>query len=474
MLHNIKFLLFPQNKYIFKEVMVLALPVIISNLSRVFMHITDTAMVGLLGKNSLVAVAMSGMMIWIAISIGIGLRISAQSVVARRLGENKLDQCGVAMRNAQVMCFFIAFPVSLIGYYFSDYIVPLVVSDSEVIPLCINYFSLVSLSVYFSTASFVFQGFYTGIEKTKVLMYVTISSNLINVYFNAALIYGSENINNFFNSSNMEFLKYLWIWYEFPEMGVKGAAYATLLSSFIMFAFYFIYLFREEVRDKYKVFNLKIDIAMMKRQFSIGYPQSISEILLNLSFLMFYTIMGIIGTVQLAATQVVFAVAHASFLPAVGVGQACSTLVGKYLGKDEVRKATDSIYEGLRGAFIFMGSMGIVFILFPHYLIPLFTSDIEVIKVGVNILRFLGLLQFIDAIAITLWFALAGAGDTRFTAIMGVVASWGIFVPLSYLLGIVLKFGIWGPWLAFAAYLIFEVIVIIFRFKQGKWKHIKL
>ncbi len=454
--------------------MVLALPVIISNLSRVFMHITDTAMVGLLGKNSLVAVAMSGMMIWIAVSVGIGLRIATQSVVARRLGEDKLDQCGTAMRNGQLMCFIITIPISLGAYHFSNYIVPLFVSDIQVIPLCINYFSLVSLSIYFSTASFVFQGFYTGIERTRVLMYITILSNLVNVYLNAALIYGSENINYFFDSSGLGVLKYLWGWYEFSEMGVKGAAYATLLSSILMFISYFLYLFKSEIANRYKVFVFTIDFHMMKRQFVLGYPQAISEILLNISFLMFYTIMGMIGTIQLAATQVVFAIAHASFLPAVGFGQACATLVGKYLGKKEVDKATQSIYEGLRGAFIFMSSMGLIFICFPHYILPLFTSDSEVIITGINILRFLGLLQFIDAIAITLWFALSGAGDTKFTALMGIIASWVIFVPLSYLLGIILEFGVWGPWLAFSAYLIFEVIVIIFRFKQGKWKHIKV
>ena len=93
------------------------------------------------------------------------------------------------------------------------------------------------------------------------------------------------------------------------------------------------------------------------KQFSIGYPQSISEIALNLAFIMFYKIMGIIGTAQLAATQVVFAIAHASFLPAVGVGQACATLVGKYLGKENIGKARQSMIEGLRGAFIIMGTM---------------------------------------------------------------------------------------------------------------------
>ena len=72
--------------------------------------------------------------------------------------------------------------------------------------------------------------------------------------------------------------------------------------------------------------------------------------------------MGIIGTAELAATQVVFAIAHASFLPAVGVGQACATLVGKYLGKENIKMASQSMIEGLRGAFFIMGSMGLVFI----------------------------------------------------------------------------------------------------------------
>ena len=87
---------------LFKEVMFLALPVIISNISRVFMHITDTAMVGHLGKNELVAVGMSGMLIWVTISIGIGFRIATQSVVSRRIGQKKKSDCGLALRNSQI------------------------------------------------------------------------------------------------------------------------------------------------------------------------------------------------------------------------------------------------------------------------------------------------------------------------------------------------------------------------------------
>jgi len=237
---------------------------------------------------------------------------------------------------------------------------------------------------------------------------------------------------------------------------------------------YALYLFSKQIRTKFVVFKAKLSLSMMQRQFSIGYPQSISEIALNLAFVTFYTIMGIIGTTELVATQVVFAIAHASFLPAVGVGQACATLVGKYLGKKNIDKASQAMIEGLRGSFMIMGSMGLIFIFLPSYILPIFTDDIEVITLGVKILPFVGALQLFDALAITLWFALSGAGDTKFTAYLGIIASWGVFVPLSYLLGIYLGYGLMGPWIAFGAYLLLEVVLIIFRVQQGKWKHIEV
>ncbi len=474
MLHKIKDFIINPDWPLFKEVSLLALPVIVSNISRVFMHITDTAMVGHLGKNPLVAVAMSGMIIWIAISIGIGFRIATQSVTARRLGQGLLSECSLSLRNMQFLCIFITIPVSFFGYYYSNFISSLFLDDPDVIPLCTDYLSIVSFSVYFSVSAFVFQGFYTGIEKTRVLMYVTIISNLLNIYLNAALIYGNDKIYLFFDSYGLSWISNLWSWYYFQPLGVKGAAIATLLSSIIMMLMYLLYLFNKDIRVKYRVFERNISIKMMRKQFKIGYPQSLSEIAFNIAFILFYKIMGIIGTSQLAATQIVFAIAHASFLPAVGVGQSCATLVGKYLGSKNVTKASQAMVEGVRGSFIIMGTMGMVFILFPEYILPLFTGDAEIISLGVMLLPYVGVLQFIDVFSITLWFALSGAGDTKFTAYIGVILSWGIFVPLCYVLGISFNIGMFGPWIALGVWLVLQSILIIFRVNQGKWKHIEV
>ena len=165
---------------------------------------------------------------------------------------------------------------------------------------------------------------------------------------------------------------------------------------------------------------------------------------------------------------------HASFMPALGVGQACATLVGKYLGEKNPNKAEQSIYESLRGAFYIMGTVGICFMLFAHYIIPPFTNDLDVISVAVPGLRFVGLLQFVDAICFTLWFALTGSGDTKIPALVDVLTHWVLFIPACWFLGITLNLGFWGPWIAFGLHLTFFAGFVFWRFKNGKWKNIKV
>ena len=128
----------------------------------------------------------------------------------------------------------------------------------------------------------------------------------------------------------------------------------------------------------------------------------------------------------------------------------------------------------LRGSLLIMGTMGLIFILFPYQILSLFTNNDEIIYLGVKILPWVGAIQSIDAFAITLWFALSGAGDTKFTAYVAIILSWGVFVPLSYLLGIKLNIGFFGPWIALGIHLFIEAIFMTIRVKQGKWKYIKI
>lgn len=474
---SVKEILFNRDKEISSRVIELGLPVIISNLSRSMMSLADMAMVGGLGAAALAATGMGSMLMWVILSIGIALRTATQTVSSRRLGQKIYPECGTALHNGHILGAVLGIPIALLGYRYADKIIPLFLDDPVVIKLCIEYSSIVFLGTIFTIIGFVFQGFFTGIERTKIHMNVTVLANIVNVYLNAGLIYGREGIIEILSSVkgfDLSWLGYLWSWFPFPQLGVKGAGLATLLASLWMAIHYFLYLFAPTIRKKYSVFSFRLNKAMMKRQLLLALPQGSQQMLVVLGFVVFYKIVGMIGTVELAATEVVFTILHTSFLPAAGIGQACATLVGKYLGEKDIGKAETSMIESIRWSLIIMGSIGAVFVIFPHYILPVFSNDPDVIRIGVIVLRLAGFIQIADAVGMTLWFALSGAGNTFFPALTEALIVWLVFIPFSYLTGIYLGWGYIGPWIGVGIHQSLFAIILSWKTLKGDWKEIEV
>lgn len=116
---NLRDLFFSAQKDISKKILVLALPVIASNLSRVIMNMADVAMVGRLGAPALAATGMGSMLVWATVSFGISLRTATQTVASRRLGQKKFDECGVAMHNGHLLALVYGVPIAIAGYTFA-------------------------------------------------------------------------------------------------------------------------------------------------------------------------------------------------------------------------------------------------------------------------------------------------------------------------------------------------------------------
>ena len=468
--------IFPQDKPVSKELFTLAFPVILSNLSRVFMSVVDVAMVGRLGAAALAATGMGAMLFWGALSLVIGIRTGVQTVASRRLGQKKYNQCGTALHNGLFMATVYGFPVSIAGWWLAKDFIPFFINDIKATSLTIEYSSIVFLGLLFSAYSFVFQGFYTGVEKTKIHMRVSITSNIVNVYLNAGLIYVSEGVKLFFseNVPALTFLSHLWQWTTFPAMGVKGAAIATVVASLWMFVHYGLYLFSKQIKSRFAVLSLSVDGEMMNRQLRLAAPQGLQEVFIAAGWSMFYKIVGMIGLIELATTELLFTIMHASFMPALGVGQACSTLVSKYMGENKINKSEASIKESIRLAEYIMGVMGLSFILFPKYYLFIFTDDPEILRMGIFGLRMIGAVQFLDAIGFVLWFALSGAGNTLFPAVVESCLTWGVIVLGSYVFGVVLGLGFKALWLLFPIYMGLFAGIMIWKIRKGDWKNIQI
>ena len=440
------------------------------------MSVVDVAMVGRLGTEALAATGMGSMMFWGALSLAIGIRTAVQTVTARRLGQGLLKESGMALRNGLALATLYSLPTTFFVWRYSDSLAQFFIEDPSATPLTTDYVSIVFIGLLFSSYSFVFQGFFTGIEKTKIHMRVTIISNVLNVYLNAGLIYGSSGVEEFFNEhlSIISFLSSLWGWANFPALGVKGAAIATLISSFWMAAHYAVSLLSKQTSKRYSVFRFSFDSEMMKRQVQLALPQGLQESVIALGWGVFYKIVGIIGLVELATTELLFTIMHASFMPAMGVGQACSTLVSKYMGQGRIKKSETSIRESVRIAEYIMAPMGLTFIFFPELYLHIFTNDLKIINMGAYGLRIIGALQFVDAVGFVLWFALSGAGNTFFPAMVEAVLTWVVIVLGSYVVGVYHSLGFNALWWLFPIHLGLFATIMIWKVKQGDWKKIEV
>ena len=477
MITTLRRIIFPTNPAVFRRVLTLAFPIILGNLSRVLMNVVDVAMVGRLGAKSLAAVGLGAVLIWTILSIGVAFRTGVQTVTARRYGQKRFSDCGLALNSGLALASIVGVIFSMMGYKMAGVAIRFLIDDPDVIPLAIVYTQWSFVGAACITIGYAFQGFYNGVERTRIHMEVTIVSNLLNIYLDAGLIFGNARLTEMLASSpvgDISFLSVLWSPFDFPALGVEGAAIATLCAAVWMIIHYTLRGFTQEFRTNYGTYKGGFNRETLKKEVEVAAPQGFQEVGVTIVYVLFFKIIGMIGTVEVAATEVVFTLAMASFLPAVGFGVACATLVGKALGEEDPERAAVSMLESVRWSVIFMGTMGILFLLFPRPILLIFTNDREVIEMGLVALRILGVVQFFDAVGMTLWFALSGAGNTLFPAIIDLSLSWGIFLPGSYLLGIVFGYGLIGPWLAFAIYLFLYAICITWKILKGDWKEIEI
>ena len=153
---------------------------------------------------------------------------------------------------------------------------------------------------------------------------------------------------------------------------------------------------------------------------------------------------------------------------------ACSTLVSKYMGEKKIEKSVSSIKESVRLAEYGMGLLGVTFIFFPRFYLSIFTNDVSILEMGIFGLRVAGALQFLDAIGFVLMFALTGAGNTVFPAIVDSVSTWVVVVGGTYFFAVYLGFGFIVPWLLFPLHMFIFAGAMTWKVYKGDWKEIEV
>ena len=436
-----------------KEVALLAYPVVLTQLSVTLMGVVDAAMVGRIGPVELAAVRFGGNWMWTLFCFFVGTAGVVQTFVSQNQGAGNPEQCGNWSWQGAWMLIPLTILMGLLLYIGLNPLLALVLPSENMRPITETYMSIRILGEVGMVGGFVFAAFFRGIGDTRTPLYATLFANLINLVLDYGLIFGELGL---------------------PKWGVAGAATATVVSEWA-FAIVMLALFlRSENLRKYKARPTWINWSQQKRLFRTGFPIGGQWATEMIFFSVFLTLVVQLGDNAMAASQAFIALLSLSFMQAVGVGVAVSTLVGQYAGSREHQYVENSFRSGQKLAFGISLVIAALFIFFPGLLMRIFTDSDEVIAMGRSLLLLGAVYQIIDAGCIVTDNALRGAGDTKVPFLARLILSIVVLIPLSWYLGFYIDGGLTGLWLASGIDLLVLGIFLVLRFRSGAWKKIQI
>lgn len=439
----------------YKYILKIALPAIAGLSTQMIVSLVDTALVGRLPETEYVLAAMGiGVLAtWAVVSLFSSLATGTHVLIARRFGEKKYEECGKVLNTSIFLALFIGVFISLLVVFFSHEIANFFAVDDRVAFYAGEFLHYRFMGIPFFLVTVSYRGFFFGIGKTKIFMFSGILVNFLNIIFNIILIYGGFGIKG---------------------MGLAGAGLGSTLATICDATFYFIISLLPEYRRKFHYFrNLKFVKEIAQSIIKISLPVSLQNIFILIGFLSFISITGLIGTIQQAASNVVFSSLLISLLPCFGFGIAVQTLVGNSIGSGNLKLAKHYGFETSKLATIYTIVVGLFFAIAPRVILSLTTNDQNVIETAVPALRIAAFGQIFYGIGVVLANGLQASGSTLYVMIAEVVVNWFVFVPIAYFLGVYLHFGILGAWAALPFYVLIYALVIYLKFRFGNWKNLK-
>jgi putative MATE family efflux protein len=428
----------------------IAFPIIAGAVAMNVMSLIDAAMVGQLGDQALGGVGIAGQVFFLFLATLLGLAAGVQAIVARRVGEERLEVTGKILNSGILVATAAAAVLMLVAYFTSLPLFSIINSDPSVIDQGTTYLDLRIPSLLFVGISIAFRAYWVGVSMAKYVMISVAVTSVANVILNYILIFGHLG---------------------FPRMEVAGAGLGSTLATLMGLLVHFAVGFKHAVSNGFMrgLPPREQTISLVK----ISYPESVRQIAFCISVVLFYVLIGRIGTQELAAFHIVITISLLAYLPITGMGQAATTLVSEALGRKNYDDASAWGWQVSGGGFAVLTVLSLLVIAFPEPVLGLFLVDEETLALAVFPLQ-LGLLgHVIEGYSRVLGSSLVGAGATKLVMYLGFGIQWLFFLPLlavSVALGYRLDAAMW----VFLAYGVLSAVVFTFTWQRGGWQQIEI
>ena len=407
----------------------IGIPIVLGQLGIVIVGLVDNIMVGHFSTSDLAAASFVNSVFNIPILFGMGFSYGLTPLVGQFFGRGDKFRVGGLLRNSLLANFMIGLFLSVaMGIMYLN--VDRMGQPEELLSLIRPYFLLQLTSLVFVMMFNSFKQFADGITDTKTSMWIMLSANLLNIIGNSLLIYG--------------------VW-GLPALGLTGAGISTLASRIFMFVAFAILFFRKQSYRRYLVgyhrttYNTG-DLKVLNRMgMMVGLQMGMETALFSISGIM----IGWLGTVPLAAHQVVASISTLGFMVYYGVGSAVSIRVSNFFGRGDIAGVRRATLAGTHLLGLLAISVSVFFLLVREHIGWLYTSSEDVVNLVAVLMVILVFYQFGDSLQIIFANALRGVADVTSMAVISFIGYFVIALPVSYICGFVLDWGIEGIWIGY-------------------------
>lgn len=432
-----------------RATLALGLPLIGSHLAQMALHVTDTIIVGRYGVTELAAVVLGSSSFFIVFILGAGFAQAVMPMVAAAVGRN--DETTVRRDTRMGMWLSIAFGLAVLPLFLgAGPILRHLGQQPDVAALAGQYLAIAGLGMIPALLVRVLSNYLAALERTRVVLAVTLVAVAVNAVLNWVLVFGNAGA---------------------PELGVAGSAIATVATQIVTFVALALYAAREPALRRFRLFQRfwKADGPALVQVFRLGWPIGLTSVAEGGLFQASVLMMGMIGTVELAAHGIAMQVASITFMVHVGLSSAATVRTGRALGRGDAAGLRLGARVAVVLSLCFVAATVAMFLIIPAPIVGLFVSPSDpeaaaIIAFGTVLLALAAAFQVADAMQVMALGLLRGVQDTRVPMVLAVVSYWMIGIPSSYVLAFPLGFGGVGLWTGLVIGLTVAATLLMLRF----------
>ena len=432
-----------------RAILLLAIPMVLEMVLESLFAVVDVFWVGRLGANAVATVGLTESMLTLVFAVAMGLSLSTTAMVARRIGEKDSEGAAVAGVQAIALGLAVSVAIGVPCFLAAPHLLQLMGASADIVAVGTSYARIALGGSGVVLLLFLNNAIFRGAGDAAIAMRLLWVSNIINLFLDPCLIFG---------------------WGPFPQMGVTGAAVATLTGRSIGLAYQFYRLLRGTERIRILRRQIRLNFEVLTRLVRVSLTGILQFAIAHTSWIGLVRIVSMFGAAALAGYTIAIRVIIFVILPSWGLSNAAATLVGQNLGAKQPERAEASVWRTGFYNMLFLGTIGVLFVLFAEPVVRLFTHDPLVVPLGASCLRILSYGNIGYAYGMVMLQAFNGAGDTVTPTIVNLFGFWFLEIPLAYWLAI--KAGFHSSGVFFSIVIAEAAIAVagILLFRRGRWK----